>query len=145
MFRTYAKCCLHLSLAAGVLFLVGCGDATTPRKVTVKVVLPSDTKLQDTDTLVVVFTPEGNGTAVTAQGNAKDGTFTTEVLPGKYKLSVGVQPYPGSKDDEKRRESFDKKLNKQYSAGSTKLSYEVTGDSSQSITLDLATGTVKKD
>jgi hypothetical protein len=137
----------HRVVAAASLALVlilGCGGAK-PVSVSGKLVFPAKVKVADTDSISVTFVPEdgGAGKGAVASVNAKDLTFTGDVLPGKYKLGVAVQPYAGMKDTEARTKELDKVLG-QFGATATSLRYEVTNDAGQSITIDLAKGTVSK-
>ena len=63
------------------------------------------------------------------------------VVLGKYKIAVQFKPYPGESGSDKREELFTP-INDYYHRDASKLTCEVTGDSS--ITIDLAKGTVTK-
>ena len=127
-----------------VVCFAGCGGPA-PVPVSGKIVLPSKTKLAETDTIVVVFNPEdpSSGAAENANVSAKDLTFTAKVLPGKYKVSVTVQPYAGTPDSQKRTKELASQFGG-FSANSTPLKVEVTNDASQTITLDLEKKTAGK-
>jgi len=135
----------RLARIAGVglcLLLAGCGGAK-PVSVTGAVVLPPKVSLKDDDSLQLSFTPDGSGKSAGASANPKDGSFTAELVPGKYKIGVAIKPYAGHKESAKREESF-RDLNKAFHVAATKLSYEVTSDPKQSIKVDLAAGNVVK-
>lgn len=135
-----------VSLFVATLFC-GCGGA--PAGSTVKVtVTSSKIKLDDTDSLEVIFTPEGTGTPATAIGNAKDQPLTAArgemsgVLPGKYQLGVRVTPYAGMAPPD-RVQSIER-LNEVLAGSAASRTYEVTADKEQSITIDLDSNTVTK-
>jgi hypothetical protein len=126
---------------------VGCGGKKGST-VNGKLVLPPNLQVDKTDTGDVRLIPEtrdksGKGGA-TANFNGSDLTFTLkDVAPGKYKVGVTLTPYPGKEN--KERDATFKKINHQYDVeGGSKLTYEVTSDSEQSITIDLVAGTVTK-
>ncbi len=137
-------------VAAAVLalgLLAGCGSAK-PVTVTGKLVLPAKLKIQETDQISITFFPEDGDVKNTAGGksasgtvNPKDLTFTASVLPGKYKIGVGVTPYAGMGDEQKRTEIIDGMLGA-FNATATPLRYEVTSAASQSITIDVPKSTV---
>jgi hypothetical protein len=135
---------LLVVVALSLLALTGCKSATG---VTVngKVILPPKLSLHDNDSVSLSFMPaEKTGKAAPASVSPKDLTFTaTNVQPGKYKITVQFQGYPGAKDTEKRAEVF-APVNKSFDSENTKLSYEVSDTSPQSITVDLAARTVTK-
>jgi hypothetical protein len=131
----------RLALAA-LLFTtaLGCGGGSAPVTVNGKIVLLPNTKYAETDTLVLTFVStaadgKGGGTADVA----KDLSFTARVQPGNYKVAFSITPYTGAKDDERRAETFAKKY-EAFSATKTPITYEVSSDSTQSVTIDLAQG-----
>jgi hypothetical protein len=137
MIAPLSRFALALALLGTAL---GCGGSATPVTVTGKIVLLPNTKYVETDTIVLTFVPtaadgKGGGTADVA----KDLTFTARVVPGNYKLAFSISPYAGTKDDEKRAELFAKRYDG-LSAAKTAITYEVTSDSTQNITVDLAQG-----
>jgi hypothetical protein len=127
--------------------LVGCGGAAAGNAVEVTV-SSTKMKLEDTDSIEVVFTPEGQADPATATGSAKDQPLKAGrsdapgVVPGKYKLIVRITPYAGMAPQQ-RVEAI-KEFNKQFEATTSKLSYEVTADANQSIVIDLDANTVTK-
>jgi len=128
-----------------VLFAaIGCGGPATS-KVSGKIVLPPNTKLIETDSVAVNFMPEdakNKGGSTTA--SPTDLTIRPIELPtGKFKVTVQLQAYPGSKDHEKRNATFDT-LNKGFDARTSKLTYDVTAEPEQAITIDLGKGTITK-
>src|SRR5439155_23373531 len=111
-----------------------------------KVVLPAGVQLDKNDSVSVRIVPEskdksGKGGA-SAGVNVSDLTFTLkDVAPGKYKAGATFSTYGSTK----QHEAEFKKLNEKYDPeGSSPLTYEVTSDSEQSITIDLAAGKVTK-
>lgn len=135
-----------VSLFVATLFC-GCGGA--PAGSTVKVtVASSKIKLEDTDSIEVIFTPEGTAKAATAIGSAKDQPLTAGrpdapgVLPGKYQLGVRITPYAGMAPPE--RVQAISSLNDALSGSAASRTYEVTADKEQSITIDLDANTVTK-
>jgi hypothetical protein len=140
MFRSRARSQVVAACGLALLTLSGCTSAKT---VTVdgKVVLPPKVKVSETDSITVAFTREDDATAPggTATASPTGLTFEANVPPGKYKISVRVQAYAGMKDSQKR----ERELAQQMASAPT-LSYEVTGDARQSITIDLVKGTVTK-
>ena len=92
-----------------------------------------------------MFLPEAKGEkAEFAMFSRADKTFVAkEVAPGKYKIVVAVAPLPGGPENPKHGAEL-AAFNKGFDPTSTKLVYEVTTDSSQSIILDLTKGTVTK-
>jgi hypothetical protein len=129
---------------AGLFAAAGCGGGAAPRTVSGKLILPPGVKLAQSDMLSVTFVPEAKDGKTAVADVSPDHTFTTrQVMPGKYKITVAAQAYPGEKGFEQRTAAFEN-FNKQFEPGTTKLSYEVTQDPNQSITVDLAKGTVTK-
>jgi uncharacterized lipoprotein YehR (DUF1307 family) len=140
-------CLLRSPLAFACVCLValaGCGG-TKPIQLTGKIVPPANVKLEETDTINLQFVPvDKTGKSAATTFTYKDQTFTCkDIVPGKYKIAVQFVPYQGSKDSEARTAGF-KKTNKNLNSENTKLTYEVTGDAQQAITLDLTSDTVTK-
>ena len=110
-----------------------------------KVVLPQKTSFAEKDVVVIGFVPEaaGKGT-VNPKFNGSDQSFvTSEIVPGKYKVTVQISPYPDP--ESKQRQPAIDALNKQFGqVDKTKLTYEVTNDAKQTITLDMGKGEVTK-
>lgn len=138
---------LSLVRAACLLFvasglMIGCGSSTRKVEVSGKVSFPSGVKLNETDSVAVDFIPDGK--AEGGSGLAKsDGSFVAKVPPGKYKVAVTIQPYPGEKDSDKRAAAFSQAVGK-FDRKSTTLSYEVTGDDRQTVNIDLVKGSISK-
>lgn len=145
--------CRFLSLlvfAFGLLVVAGCGGGAGKKAAVLKgkVILPSNIKLGESDSASINFNPETEGDPnLTAVVNPVDLTFTATGVkgkgtpPGNYKISVVLQPYtPGVSP---LRQACDE-LNNRYSDGSTPLSYNLTEEPQQSITIDLSKGTVTK-
>ncbi len=129
-------------------FVAGCGGPT-PVPLSGKVVLPSGVKLADTDSVTVVFVPEegDQSKGENATLSPKDLSFSAKVVPGKYKIAVNVQIYPGSAGAMKETNAKNKELSLvfgSFSSGSTPLHYEVTKEANQTITLNLDKKTVGK-
>jgi hypothetical protein len=133
------------------LFVVsGCGSSTKGKGATLKgtVVLPSNVKLQQNDMAAISFVPEADGgQAFTSQINTTDLSFVVQAVPGKnltagkYKISFRFQAYkPGESKEKKIFEG----MNAKYDSTKSKLSYDVTEEPQQSITVDLNKGTVTK-
>jgi predicted small lipoprotein YifL len=135
-------------LALCLLVLPGCGKSGAVIKGTL--ILPPNVKLNDTDSVTISFVPEDmKGQAYPAAFSISENSFVAEgprkkgIPAGKYKIVLELHPYRGSPDSASRASFFDQ-FNQYYNAGSTKLTYEVTSDSTQSITIDLVQGTVTK-
>ncbi len=135
---------LLLSIGLGILAIPGCGK----RYITVSgtVELPKDVKLAETDLVQITFVPDAKGEkSGFAVFNTSDKTFVCkDVLPGgKYKIAAKVEPAMGQADSAKRAPEF-AAFNKTFEAASTKLVYQATEDSSQSIAIDFVKSTVSK-
>lgn len=130
-------------LCAVALFtLTGCGGPTVV-EVTGKLVLLPNTKLAEDDSITLIFSSQESGGAGASVTLNKDMTFTAKAKPGKYKIVVAVSAYPGSKDSDKRTASYKKNYDA-FLLENTKLTYEVTSESPQNITIDLAQGRAAK-
>ena len=126
--------------------LSGCGDGNPATiKISGKVVLPPGTKVADTDSIMLTFTPmEGDKGGGGGAVNAKDLTFPAfTVAPGKYKVSVNFSPYPGEPGSDKRVAAFEQ-LNKAYGQMASRITYEVTAEKEQPIVIDMAKGSAVK-
>jgi hypothetical protein len=135
LFAVVVGCCL---------LLAGCGERTV--NVSGTVALPPNITFKDDDSVQIGFEAEGGKKGVAAVGkpSGKEATFSAEIPPGSYRISVSLQAYAGHKDSGKHDAEF-KDLNKSFkSADTTKLSYTVTSDPKQSIKIDLAQGSVSK-
>src|SRR4051794_18198530 len=124
-----------------LLTLSGCTSSSKTVTVDGKVVLPPKIKVAETDSITVTFAREDDATAPGASATASPTalTFEANVRPGKYKVSVRVQAYAGMKDSQQRERELTQQM-----ASAPNMSYEVTGDARQSITIDLVKGTVTK-
>jgi predicted small lipoprotein YifL len=138
-----------VSVAVCLLVLAGCGKKNAI--VNGKIILPANIKLIESDRGKIIFVPEDkNAPASSATISSSDNSFVVNgpankgVPLGKYKITVQLQPYPGEKGSEKRSDLF-ARLNDKYDPEVSKLTYEVTADSTQSITINLIKGTVTKD
>jgi len=144
---------IRLSVRAAVVamfcatLLTGCGDGVS--RSTVKVTVNSTkVKLEDTDAIAVVFTPDGSGETALASGEARKQPLTANpsakeakgVTPGKYKLTVQVTPYAGMAQP--AHEAAVKELSSRFDANNSKLTCEVASGKEQTLTIDLDAGTV---
>ena len=141
MFRSLSRASL---LATVVLFAAGCGSSEPkPVELQGKLVLPAKLKLLESDSINITFSPDGGGKGSgSATMTGKESSFTAQVPPGKYKVSVNIQGYPGEKGSEAHNREISQSVG-MYDPSSSSLRYEVT-DGSQAITIDLAKGTVSK-
>jgi hypothetical protein len=134
---------LAISMCFGLLFVAGCPQRTV--NLSGKLVLPAKVSLADNDSVTIALAPESEGgKAGVASCSKADMAFTIkDITPGKYKISVSINTYPGEKD--KNRPELFKPLNAKYgNPKTTPLNFEATGDGNQSITVDLDKGTVTK-
>jgi len=144
MLRFHRPPRLLILLGFGLFLLPGCGTRTATVSGTVE--LPKELKLADTDIVQITFVPDAKGEkSCFAVFNSADKTFVCkDVTPsGKYKITVNIEPPLGLADSPKRAPEF-AAFNKTFAPSSTKLVYQATDESSQSIILDLAKGTVSK-
>jgi hypothetical protein len=135
---------LWLPACFGLVFVAGCSDSSV--SVSGKLIPPADVKIEKSDSVNITFTPaEGSkGKPWVGVFSPDDNTFAAkEVVPGSYKVSVFIQPYPGEKGSEKRMETL-QDVNARFSADKSNLKTEITGDRSQSITVDMKSNTVTK-
>ena len=133
-----------LAIVCGGLFaLTGCNPA---KPVTVKgtVTFPPSIKVLDTDNVEVRFIPsDPKAPAAIVSYNPKDGSFTTEVFPGKYKVAVKLAPYPGTPDADKRIRALEN-FTKSFDESATPLQVEVGSELEQSIKIDMVAKSVTK-
>jgi hypothetical protein len=137
-----------LLLACTLCFLVvltsGCGQR---RRVTVKgtLVLPANVQLAEKDTVRIVFAPEDSGIkGARAKFNPSDKSFVATGVPtGKNKVTVAISPYQKGAGSEQHAKDLDV-LNQAYGGPKTPLSYEVSKDPEQSITIDVSTISIDK-
>ena len=131
-------------LVLGLCALAGCGGSAKPVTVTGTVKVPANIKLVDTDSINVVFLPAEAGAAnASANCNAKDGSFTASVPPGKYKITISIVPYAGMPDSQKRHREMENFLQK-FDEHTTPLNVEIGTESTQTITIDMEKKTVTK-
>jgi hypothetical protein len=127
--------------------LIGCGGTPAGSDVQVRVTSTA-VPLDETDSIEVVFVPEGEGQSATASGSAREQplkAFRTDaagVAPGRYKVVVRVTPYAGMAPPQ--RVAATEQLNKQFEHATTPLRYEVTADKEQAITINLDDQSVTK-
>jgi len=139
-------------LATGLVTvaLAGCGGAAKGNNVKATVVPPSTMKLEDTDEIAIAFVPTDGSASAAGSGNFKSQPIaitrtapgTTGVVPGKYKITVKITPYAGMGKSDRTQKLED--FSKAYNAEATKLTYEVTGEPEQSISINLENSTVTK-
>ena len=120
---------------------VGCGSKKgTP--LTGKVLLPDKVKLDTNDTATVRFvSDQKGGPGAVGKVNPSDLTFTVEVPPGSYKVGAEFVPYPGGKANDAHHKAL-KNLSERFDAENSKMTYTVTSDSNQTITVNLKEGKV---
>ena len=150
MLRMYRPLSALASAAVVLLLLSSAGCGPSRATITGTLVLPPNVQLNDSDSVAILFHPEEAGAMLaTAAVKNADRTFTVKtndgynVPPGKYKVTVKITPYDSG--DTARKDMFQNAINNIYgneSAG--KLPYEVTSDSKQTITIDLAQGKITK-
>jgi hypothetical protein len=123
--------------------VAGCGK----QRVTVKgtLVLPANIQPAKDDHVSITFEPEEKGVkAAQAKFTVSDQSFVAQgVYPGRNRISVKIDPYPGNPGSTERAAHF-ARLNRAFEPGSTKLTHEVSRDSVQAIMIDLSRGTVTK-
>jgi hypothetical protein len=139
----------QLVLASTLVCLTGIAGCGSKKGSVVngKVVLPAGAHLDKDDSGTITFVPEKADKSGKGGGagpiNPSDLTFfARDIAPGKYKIKVNLSAYPG-KENEKRAKVLEG-INQHFDDANTKLTYEVTADAQQSITIDLAHGTVSK-
>lgn len=132
------------SVFLSTLVLVGCGGGPSPVEVNGKVVLPAGIKLEKDDSFSITLSPtEGDKGGAVSDVSKESLTFEIKkAVPGKYKVAIDLTPYPNP-GYEKRKGAIEA-LTSKFNLRQTTLTYEVTADAKQSITVDLAKGTVSK-
>ena len=133
-----------------LLGVVGCGGGRPTVKGTLT--LPPTVQLKDNDSVQVMFIPADPNAKEVGAGIATydpaNKTFVAKaadgkgLVPGKYKVSVSITPYPGSEDSGSTR--ADDIANALSNAANANLTYEVTSDYSQTIDVDLVNGKITK-
>ena len=113
------------ALGLALLTLSGCGARTVTVKGTL--VPPPNVPLKDDDSVVISFVPDGaEGSGGVASYTPATKSFVVksadgkDMAPGKYKIKVEINPYPGQPNDQHAAALAD--LNNKYGSGS--LSYE---------------------
>jgi hypothetical protein len=135
---------LRMTAVASVCMvaMLGCGKSAV--ELSGKLVPPPNTKLVDSDSVQVTFVAEAKGDKSVVV-EVKDGSFSTkEIVAGKYKVAVSITPYAGEKGSQERTEYFNDFVNKDFTNTTTPLSYDVSSDAKQSITIDMGKKTVTK-
>jgi hypothetical protein len=137
--------CLVVTVA--LFLLTGCNSG---QEVSGKVVFPQQVTLQRDDLVSIVFDPEdAGGKPGSGRVAVDDKSFIARsadgkgILPGKYTIGLIITPYAGHPDYKKRAKALEN-FNNQYGATPTKLTYEVTSDGPQAITVDLVRSTVTR-
>jgi hypothetical protein len=132
---------------ASVVALAGCRGGST---VSGTITFPKNVQPTDSEPVQIGFVPEVKGQkGSVALFSRADNTFVCRDLPpGKYKISVNITTGPVGKVDKKsdapKHHADVTQLNKTFDPGTTKLTYEVTSEGSQSIAIDLEKKTVTK-
>jgi hypothetical protein len=132
-----------LTVGMALFFAGGCSKPGVT--VSGTVVFPEKLKVSEKEIVQIMFLPQPTGDrTVAAVFSRENGTFECKnLVPGSYKITVRVDPVPGGKEAAKPSTEM-AQFNKSFDRASTKLLYEVTADSTQSIALDLTKGTVTK-
>jgi hypothetical protein len=138
---------LCVVVAVALFSLTGCNGG---QEVSGKVVFPQQITLQPDDLVSIVFDPEdAGGKPGSGRVTVDDKSFIARsadgkgILPGKYTIGLMIIPYAGHPDYKKRVKALES-FNNQYGTTPTKLTYEVTSDGPQSITVDLVRSTVTR-
>jgi hypothetical protein len=126
-----------------LLLVTGCSGGKAKTPLSGKLVLPNNAQLAESDTVQMVFVPEEKTepSALAVVSNADLSFKTTQTAPGKYKIAVKIEPYPGDQKSGARAKQFEA-LNAKYDQAKTPLKYEVTSASGQTLTVDLNAGSV---
>jgi hypothetical protein len=143
-----------LTVSLCLFALGGCGG---PKGVAVNgtIVFPRNLTLKPDDYITLSFVPVTPGSpAGNATVSPEEKTFIIKgpdgksgIVPGKYTITVQIKPYGGGQD---QRKAILDDINTKYGQGAggkvpgSQLSYEVTSDPEQSITVDLIKGTATK-
>jgi hypothetical protein len=142
--RSPSRLFAYLVVAVSLLPLAGCSRGST---VSGTVEFPTGLKPADNEALEIAFAPvtKGQQKGGLAQFSSSDDTFECrELAPGKYKITVKLSIITPPKEDPKKRIAEITQFNKRFDQSNSTLLYDVTSDSSQSITLDLNKGKVTK-
>ncbi len=144
-------------MAVAVLAPIGCGGGKGSKiQFTGKLILPTGATIEKDDIAEVNFAPEeANGVAAEAKVST-DQSFTLKSaldrksgpMPGKYKVTVQIIPYDKNADpkDKAKQDRLNqlKTLNEKYNVKNSPLTYTITSDNAQSVTIDLVKGTISK-
>jgi hypothetical protein len=140
---------LYVILTCACVCLLGPAGCSAKKEVSVsgKLVLPADLERAENDGITIQFVPQDKSDtsvqSVRSGASSRDLTIApTAIYPGKYKIAVAFQPYPGP--EQAKRTALLAPVNKAFEAANTPLTYEVTLDKDQSITIDLAQKSVTK-
>lgn len=141
---------LFMVAALSMAGLCGCGSGKKGVELQAKLLLPGNIRLGEQASSTITFVPEDSKSeSASGKYKTKDQPFPIDtsqgkgILPGKYKVTVQLNPYPGS-EEAKTQANAVKSVNGRYNLEKTPLSYEVTNDSKQAITIDLNKGTIQK-
>ncbi len=123
--------------------MAGCSKYYT---VSGSVTFPKNVQPKETEPVQISFVPEAQGQKPGfVVFSRSDNTFVCkDVSPGKYKIAVNITTGPAAKGADTKHAAEVAKFNKTFGPKDTKLTYDVTTDSDQSIDLDLTKGTVTK-
>ena len=129
-------------VSVALLAVSGCGPSRAA--VSGTLVMPPDVKLQDDDSVTIMFTPDEAGVGGSlATFNNKDHTFTVKAPDGnnpptgKYHITVSVLPY--NSGDQARKNELQQAFTPYATKEASKLEYTVGPESKQKITIDLTT------
>ena len=139
------KAVLGLTVVWCLFGIAGCGNPKSP---TIKgtAVFPANITFQGNDSVMINFSPADPANTAGFSAIAEDKSFSVKsasgkaMLPGKYMIGVSVTPY-----DQKNRTAVIDDFNKVFGNPQTSgLTYELTAEDTQSITVDLVKKTVTK-
>jgi hypothetical protein len=140
-----------LTSAAALCLLAAAGCGPSRQSIKGTVVLPAGASLGEGDAVSINFVPEDRANP-TGYGafSAADRSFVVRgasdgvsgLPPGKYKITVSVNVYPGP-DSDQRRAAWEA-VNESYNTDHSKLNYEAAAGAAQTITIDLVKGTVAR-
>jgi hypothetical protein len=146
MLHTITRRSIWFTIVLCLIVLPGC--ARSGAKLRGTLLLPPSVKLNDSDSVTINFVPEDlQGQVYPATFSPGENSFVAAgpnrkgIPAGTYKIALELHPYPGSSDTASRTAFFDS-FNKYFTAGNTKLTYEVTAAPAQSLTIDLTQGKV---
>jgi hypothetical protein len=138
---------LFCLLMASVFPITGC-SGETPVPVHGTVILPEGVTLGPEDSVHLTFVPtDETMKAGAARTKGPDNSFDASIvggkglLPGTYKVAAKIEFYPGSTRDV-QLVSYISEINSRYVQKGSKLTYTVTKDPGQSLTVDLKEGKI---